>query len=347
MQKRLRIVASGRVQGVFFRASVKRVADEYGALGFARNLPDGKVEIVAEGDVPALRKLLDWCYRGSLLAHVDSLFFDWQECIDEFDKFDVELDAGGFVSDKIHALTNLGRRALDRVDKTVNENELAKKIPRHVAIIPDGNRRWARERALPVWKGHQEGIERTKDLIKAANKYGVNHMTFWGFSTENWSRPKEEVGWIMQALVRGVREFGKELLKNSTGFRHFGRKDRLSRQLNDEISKLERETAKFKNKKLALAIDYGGRDEITRAVKNVNGEITEEKLSAALDTGDFPDPDLIIRTSGEQRTSGMMPWQGVYSELYFSPLHYPDFTAKEFAYALDEYTARNRRFGSS
>jgi undecaprenyl diphosphate synthase len=347
INKRIHILISGRVQGVFFRASAKRVADHYAIVGYAKNLQAGTVEIVAEGPVPALRKLLDWCYRGSLMAHVDSLNFKWLEATGEFSGFLVELDKSGFVADKVHALTNLGRRVLDRVDKSVNKEP--PKIPKHVVVIPDGNRRWARERGLPVWQGHKEGMERTKELVRAANEHGVKHMTFWGFSTENWSRPKEEIDWIMKALAQGIREFTSELLGNNIGFIHLGRKDRLPGELNRELALLEDKTRNFSDKSLALAIDYGGRDELVRAIQKMseaNQPTSQEAISSSLDTKNLPDPDLIIRTSGEQRTSGIMPWQGVYSELYFSPMHYPDFGQQEFAYALAEYAARERRRGS-
>ena len=342
------------MQGVFFRASAKRVAEEHGVTGYAKNLPDGKVEIVAEGSVAALRKLLDWCYRGSVLAHVDSLAFDWLPASGEYERFEVIMDEGGFVSDKIHALTNLSRRVLDRVDKKVDKlvdvKDQVKSIPKHVVIIPDGNRRWAKERGLQAWQGHQEGVRRTKELLKSANKHGLSHMTFWCFSTENWSRSKDEVTWLMSTFVKLVRELGSSLVKEKIGFRHLGRKDRISKDLLKELQNVEEKTAQFTDRKFALALDYGGRDEITRAVaklNKLNKPTDEQSISEELDTSGFPDPDLIIRTSGEQRISGMMPWQGVYSELYFTPVHFPDFTDTEFAYALEEYAARNRRFGGS
>ncbi|HEY4504301.1 MAG TPA: polyprenyl diphosphate synthase [Candidatus Paceibacterota bacterium] len=351
--KRLKILIGGRVQGVFFRAAAKRVADEYGVAGYAKNLPDGMVQIIAEGSIPALRKLLDWCYRGSVLAHVDSLSFDWLPASAEYERFNVIMDEGGFVSDKIHALTNLGRRVLNRVDhkmdKTVVVKSQTSSVPKHVVIIPDGNRRWAREKGLETWQGHQEGIKRAKELIKVAEKHGITHLTLWGFSTENWSRSKEEVDWLMNAFARSIKEFGVDLIKSKVGFKHFGRKDRLNNTLISGIRYLEHKTAQFTERKFAMALDYGGRDEIMRAAKKAseNGGVSEGNIAKELDTAGFPDPDLIIRTSGEQRTSGVMPWQSVYSELYFSPVHFPDFSEVEFGYALEEYTARNRRFGGS
>ncbi|HEY4493149.1 MAG TPA: polyprenyl diphosphate synthase [Candidatus Paceibacterota bacterium] len=353
-EKRLHILVTGRVQGVFYRASAKRVADQHGLTGFAKNLPDGRVEIMAEGSEAGLRALLDWCYRGSLLANVDSLFFEWQEMSDTplhqgsaGHGFEISREDGSLIVDQVHALTNLGRRVLNKVDKKVEQAVL--KVPKHVVIIPDGNRRWARERGLLPWEGHKEGMERTKELLKAAPTMGVTHMTFWGFSTENWSRPAEEVGWLMSAFTRAVKELGKELIKNKTAFRHLGRKDRLDPKLLTSLTDLENKTAHFKDKTFSMALDYGGRDEIARAISKLdkqNKPTNEQTISEALDTVGLPDPDLIIRTSGEQRLSGIMPWQGTYAELYFTPLHFPDFTADQLALALADYGNRQRRFGA-
>lgn len=345
MTKRIHILASGRVQGVFFRASAKRVADTHGLTGYARNLPDGQVEIVAEGDESGLRALLDWCYRGSLLANVDGLSFDWRDAIGEFQTFQVSRSDGSLIVDQVHAMTNLGRRVLNKVDRKVEE--VVHKVPKHVVIIPDGNRHWANEHGEPFWKGYQEGMERTKELLRAGSEAGIPHMTLWGFSTENWSRPEEEVGWLMKAFTQAVTDLRSELIAQKTSFRHLGRKDRLSPELAHGISELERETAHFTDKTFSMALDYGGRDEIVRAAQKASeqGVLDDKSLSQALDTVGLPDPDLIIRTSGEQRLSGIMPWQGVYAELYFTPLHFPDFTADQFSIALADYAGRQRRFG--
>lgn len=348
-EKALHMIVSGRVQGVFYRATAKRIADQHGLVGFAGNLPDGRVEILAEGNEAGLRALLDWCYRGSLLANVTGLSYDWKEVTNTYEKFEVSRDDGSMVIDQVHALTNLGRRVLNRVDKKVEKvvQTSTAKVPRHVVIIPDGNRRWARERGLKPWEGHAEGLQRTKELIKAASDAGVENLTMWGFSTENWSRPQDEVSWLMTAFAKGIRDIGKELIKNKVAFRHIGRKDRFDPVLREALLDLEGKTAQFKDRTYTVALDYGGRDEIVRAANKLSeaGEVTEDKISEALDTAGLPDPDLIIRTSGEQRLSGIMPWQGVYAELYFTPLHFPDFAPSEFALALADYGNRQRRFG--
>lgn len=347
MKKQVRILISGRVQGVFFRANAKRVADSYGLVGFTKNLRDGRVEIVGQGKENALRALLDWCYRGSLLAHVDSLSIEWQEVdsINQYRKFTIERDETNIIADKIHALTNLGRRVLNRVDKAVEKNEI--NLPKHIVIIPDGNRRWAKERGLASWQGHKKGLDRTKEILKTANEMGIKYITMWGFSTENWDRPKEEVSWLMEAFTKAIKDLGKDLIENQTSFRHLGRKDRLDKELAKNISELEEKTKHFIGKTFSIALDYGGRDEIVRAANKAleNGEVNEKNMTESMDTAGIPDPDLIIRTSGEQRLSGMFPWQSTYAELYFTPLHFPDFSSDQFKLALADYSSRERRFG--
>ena len=346
MSKRLKILISGRVQGVFFRASAKHVADAHGLVGYARNLPDGRVEIMTEGSEAGLRALLDWCYRGSLLAHVGSLSFDWQEVTGEYGQFQISRDDGSLIIDQVHALTNLGRRVLSRVDRKAEQ--VVAKVPRHVVIIPDGNRRWAREHSKQPWDGHNEGLERFKELVRGLDSGDIKHLTFWAFSTENWKRATDEVSFLMSALRKTIKELRTELMEKKVRFRHIGRRDRLSPEIVKDLTTLEQDTAHFDNKNITIALDYGGRDEILRAVNKMKlkeGEIGGQEFTAALDTSDLPDPDLIIRTSGEQRLSGMMPWQGTYAELYFTPLHFPDFTPAQFALALADYNHRQRRFG--
>ncbi len=348
MKKRIYILISGRVQGVFFRATAKRIGDNHGLVGFARNLRDGRVEIQAEGEESGLRALLDWCYRGSLLSNVDSLSFEWQEVNENelFNKFEILRDDKNLIVDQVHAITNLGRHVLNRVDKSVEI--IASKLPKHLVIIPDGNRRWAKERGLFSWQGHKEGLERTKELLKSVEKKGINYVTFWCFSTENWSRSTDEVNWLMNVFTKAVKDLGKELIKSKTSFRHLGRKDRLDKNLVKGLIELEEKTKQFQGKTFALALDYGGRDEILRAVNKINETdiVNEENMTNAMDTAGLPDPDLIIRTSGEQRLSGMFPWQGTYAELYFTPLHFPDFTSDQLNLALADYANRQRRFGN-
>ncbi|QQR50282.1 di-trans,poly-cis-decaprenylcistransferase [Candidatus Nomurabacteria bacterium] len=343
MHQELHILVSGRVQGVLFRRATKRVADEYGIVGTSRNLPDGRVEIIAQGDEARLRKLLDWCYRGSLLSHVHGLSYEWRDVTKTYTRFGIERVADDYLLDKKEALKHLAKRAFGRVEKEV---EIL--FPKHVAIIPDGNRRWAKEQGYPSWRGHQEGIERLREIVKILPELDVTHLTFWGFSTENWKRSEQEVSWLMAATKSEFEKLENEFIKSKICFHHFGRKDRLSPEIVTLFDSLESKTKDIGQKHFAIALDYGGRDEILRAVEKIKGtkEITdEENFSNALDTQGFPDVDLIIRTSGEQRLSGIFPWQGVYAELYFTPLHFPDFTPGELKLAIEDYTLRQRRFG--
>lgn len=344
-QKRVRISVSGRVQGVFFRATAKRIAGVHGLVGYAKNLPDGRVEIVAEGSEPGLRALVDWCYRGSLLAHTTALSYEWESATGEFTEFEIMRD-GSLLKDQFHALTNLGNRALRRADREIAETFL--NPPKHIVIIPDGNRRWAEERGLQPWEGYQQGAQRIRELSKVVEQAGIECVTFWGFSTDNWSRSPEQVDWLMKSFARELEDLRGRLVKSKVAFRHLGRKDRLDANLLGVLARLEDETRRFTGKTVAIALDYGGRDELVRALRKAVGSdgVTEADVTEALDTAGMPDPDLIIRTSGEQRLSGMMPWQGVHAELYFTALHFPDFTTQQLSFALADYANRQRRFGA-
>lgn len=221
-------------------------------------------------------------------------------------------------------------------------------LPKHLVIIPDGNRRWARKQGLPVWRGHQKGMQRTKELLKELQKSGVQYCTWWGFSTENWDREPREVQQLMRIFEKTLSELARDAHKNKIQFRHFGRKDRLPKPLATKIAKLEKATASYDDFHFGLALDYGGHDELIRAFKKIQKEgheASEESITSALDTFGFPDPDLIIRTGGEQRVSGIMPWQAVYAELYFEKALYPDFDTAKLQKALAEFSKRERRFG--
>ncbi len=229
------------------------------------------------------------------------------------------------------------------------------KVPDHIAMILDGNRRWARSRGLLPWEGHRAGYEAIKKVAKAARQMGVHTFTIWAFSTENWSRPKEEIDAILDLLRKGLVEFLKEAKRDKVRLVHLGRKDRFPKDVAELLARVEKETAHFDKNILNLALDYGGRDEILRAVKSivkdgVSPEKIDENLFASyLDTKGqpYPYPDLFIRTSGEQRTSGYLPWQMVYAEYYFEEDHLPDFTPEKLKEAILDYSRRRRRFGGN
>jgi undecaprenyl diphosphate synthase len=226
-------------------------------------------------------------------------------------------------------------------------------LPRHVALICDGNRRWARERGLSIEEGHRAGMERVKELARHARKRGISTLTLWGFSTENWKRRLSEVRSIMKIFREAIDDMEQELHNEKVRLIHLGRKDRLPRALMRRIEEVEKATRKYSRFFLNIAVDYGGRDEILRAVRKAlkrrikPEELTEERFGELLDTAGqpFPNPDLIIRTSGELRTSGYLPWQAVYAEWVFAPQYLPAFTVRHFEAALREFSRRERRFG--
>jgi len=228
-------------------------------------------------------------------------------------------------------------------------------LPQHIGIMIDGNRRWARKRGLPPFEGHRKGIQRVEEIIKYAYNKGIKILTLYGFSTENWKRSSKEVNFLMNLFEKYVRKGLKEEQKKDKKyyiqFRHIGRKDRLPKHLVELLKELEKATKKNSQMVVNVAIDYGGRDEVTRAVKKIvrkklkPEEINEEVLMKNLDTNDLPDVDFVIRTSGEMRLSNFLPLQAAYAELYFPKIYWPDFDKKQFDLALEEFKKRERRFG--
>jgi undecaprenyl diphosphate synthase len=229
------------------------------------------------------------------------------------------------------------------------------KIPNHIAIIPDGNRRWARARGLHTFDGHKRGFDRATELGRAARDWGVHTVTLWGFSTENWDRTKEEINYLMKLYEKLVDDYLQEAKENKVKLVHLGRKDRLPKVLLKKIAQAEEETRDNGKYIMNVALDYGGHDDIIRAVKKmiedkVKPEDVNKKLfEKYLDTKDQPYPyvDLMIRTSGEQRTSGFLLWQSEYNEFYWECGHFPDFTPNKLKEAILDYSRRRRRFGGN
>jgi undecaprenyl diphosphate synthase len=342
MLSRLEIHITGRVQGVRFRAAAKKKADSLQLTGYVKNTDRGHVELVAEGEKDNLTLLMTWCLDGPILAKVASVNATWAKHTNEYTDFSLIRSNKGFIVDQIKALSNLGKSYLELPKDTI--------VPGHIAIIPDGNRRWAKERGLFTIEGHKRGFENLVQLSRAARKLGVRYLTIWAFSTENWNRAEEEVSYLMK-LAGALKSYEKDLHQDRVRFRHLGRKDRLPTQVLDLITRFEEATKDYDSYFLNVAFDYGGQDEILRAIKKANdnginiSEMTSEQFSLLLDTGECPEPDLIIRTSGEQRLSGLMAWQSVYAELFFSPVHFPDFDEFRLQDAILEFSRRNRRFG--
>ena len=230
-----------------------------------------------------------------------------------------------------------------------------RKIPVHVAIIMDGNGRWAKRRALPSTAGHVQGARTVEQILEDADHMGIRYLTVYAFSTENWSRPDSEVKALMNLLRTYMKTSLAKCAKNNVRIRVIGDKSRLDKDLQASIANLERETASNTGIGFQIAINYGSRDEMVRAVqaaaqKVKDGElrpedITENFLSDSLDTCGIPDPDLLIRTGGEQRISNFLLWQTAYSELYFCDAAWPDFNKAELEKAVDAFNHRERRYG--
>lgn len=224
-------------------------------------------------------------------------------------------------------------------------------IPHHVAIIMDGNRRWAKKRGLPAFKGHERGAERFKEIAKACDDLGVKILTVFAFSTENWKRSKLEVDFLMNLLFKILKEEAKFFKKNNIKFNVIGQVERLPKKVKELALSVMEETRNNKKGIVNIAISYGGRQEILDAAKKITKEkiepekINEKVFSEHLYTEGQPDVDLLIRTSGEMRLSGFLPWQAVYAELYFLPKMWPEFTKQDLKKAIKEYQRRQRRFG--
>jgi undecaprenyl diphosphate synthase len=235
---------------------------------------------------------------------------------------------------------------------TQNEQAEISSIPTHVAIIMDGNVRWAEGRHLSRLKGHRAGTENIRRVIEAIGKSGVKYLTLYAFSTENWLRPKSEVKELMQILASVIGRETKEMHKRGIRLRHLGRLDRLPGKLQEEVLKSVELTKNNDKMTLSVAFDYGGRAEIIEATKRmlrekVSPEAVDEALvSSYLYTAGIPDPDLIIRTAGEMRLSNFLLWQSAYSEYYFTPVFWPDFDTEEVKKALLAYSQRGRNFGA-
>ncbi|MFQ6059127.1 MAG: isoprenyl transferase [Anaerolineae bacterium] len=233
----------------------------------------------------------------------------------------------------------------------MEERQTLTKIPKHVAIIMDGNGRWAQARGLPRLAGHRAGTENIRRVLEACVEYGVEILTLWAFSTENWARPEEEVRGLMRILEQTIKRELHELHRQGVQLRHIGRLDRLSPRLQEQVRHAIELTKDNDRITLNVAFDYGGRAEIVQAVRRIIAdgvrpeEVDEALISRYLYTAGQPDPDLIIRTSGEMRLSNFMIWQGAYAEYYSTPTYWPDFDKEELYRALLAYSQRERRFG--
>jgi len=339
--KEMEIEVHGRVQGIMFRKIIGDFCREHGLKGFVRNKEDGSVNILVQGNKKELEEFLSWINKSPGFSKITGMKYSLRDAGKEYEEFKIVKDKG-FIADKARSLINFGKFLI---------GDGKSEVPNHVAIIPDGNRRWAKEKGYEGSFGHYKAgaYDNIEELFREAKDLGVGYMSIWGFSTENWKRNKKEIEAVFNVVLNGVEKFRKDAQKNKIRFRHIGRKDRLPKNLVLELKKLEEETKDYEDFNVQLCLDYGGRDEIVRAVNKIlksgKKEISEEDFVKNLDSDGIPDPDFIIRTSGENRMSGFMPYQGAYAELYFADVHFPDFGAKELRKAIKEFGDRQRRFG--
>lgn len=229
------------------------------------------------------------------------------------------------------------------------------KIPEHIAIILDGNGRWAQKRGLPRNLGHRKGAINLKDITNSANKLGVKQLTVYAFSTENWNRPKDEVEYLMKTPVRYYKRYKRKIFESDIKITFIGRRDRFSKEFLEVLLEIEEKTKNHKGIVLNIACDYGSKDEIVNAVKQIVNdvndnklsvdEITEEIITKNLYTKGMLPIDLLIRTSGEVRLSNFLLWQLAYSEFYFTETYWPDFDEEELVKAIKSYQNRDRRYG--
>ena len=228
-------------------------------------------------------------------------------------------------------------------------------IPNHVAIILDGNGRWAKAKGMPRNYGHIQGAKTVEEICEVAYKMGIQYLTVYAFSTENWNRPKDEVDALMKLLRNYMKNCLKTAEKNNMCVRIIGEKSRLDDDIRERIEELEEATKNNTGLHFTIAINYGGRDELVRAARKVAEkvaggelkaeEITEDVINQHLDTAGLPDPDLLIRTCNEQRISNFLLWQLAYTEFYFTPVPWPDFSKEELEKAVEAYNHRDRRYG--
>ncbi len=230
---------------------------------------------------------------------------------------------------------------------------MEKNIPLHLGIILDGNRRWARAKGLSTIEGHRRGFFQVKKIARHAYKRGIKILTVYAFSTENWQRSKEEVNYLMRLFKLFVNKELTELIESGIKINFFGRIEDFDKKMQKDIERAQAKSKAGQAGVFNVCLSYGGRDEIVRAVKKIAKQqipaekINEQLIADNLDSAGLPDPDMIIRTSGEQRLSGFLTWQSVYSELYFPSKHWPDFDTKDLDEAITQYQKRNRRFGGN
>lgn len=342
----IELVVSGRVQGVYYRKTIQLYAQQNNINGFVENLKNGSVHIIASGTLQNLETFIQLCKKGSFFSRVKNIErIDHTTYPETYQAFSIRKTAA-FLPDQVRSFSRLITDIMTKTDTTTTKQMVT---PKHVVIIPNGNRTWAKKQGLQGWAGYHETYKNLDSIMKEAKELGIAHMTLWGFSTENWKRSAEETKELFKVVLLFLKQIEKKLISEKIQFNHLGRKDRLPKDILETITRLEKATQSFTEKSINLALDYGGRDEIIRAINTAlqsgKKEITEEEFSGLLDTKNIPDPDLIIRTANEKRMSGMMPWQATYAEYYFADIYFPEFTGEELRKAVIDFSTRKRTFG--
>jgi len=337
----LEMTVKGRVQGIGFRKLIEQHAKEHKIKGSVSNTEDGSVKIISSGRKDNLDDFSLWVRSNPGFSKIEIVEENWKKPSEVPKDFRI-VKKHSFLNDKFKSFLNL-----------VKHFFLKKygKPPIHIAIIPDGNRRWARKKALMPSMGHVKATDNNSlfSIFEEAKKFGVKYFSIWGFSTENWKRNEDEKNFLFNLLLKNVKKSIRGARKYKIMIRHVGRKDRLPKKLVKELGILEEKTKNYTGFTVLLCLDYGGRDEILRAVnkiiKDKKKKIDEKTFSDYLDTAGIPDPDLVIRTSGEKRLSGFMPFQASYSEIYFVKKYFPDFSRKDLRKVIKNFMNRERRFG--
>jgi undecaprenyl diphosphate synthase len=341
MNVTVRIVIRGRVQGVFMRKWIKRYADNHELFGTVENKKDGSVEVYVFGTQEKIDTAVEVFKKGSVLSKVQDIkVFPVKSALFSSNSFTILYGSSSYIIDKAKAFLCLVKNTFTRTVEYAH-------IPKHLVIIPDGNRRYAMRRKWLPTAGHTHGARRMGELVEYAFDHGVTHLTVWGFSTENWKRSKEEIDSLMKLFLHAMDQYEALCHKHTIRFYHFGRKDRIPEVLRTRMEVLSAATMYYGERHIAFAIDYGGMDEIIRAVEQVQEKrLHADAIVNCTDSAVFPPVDLVIRTGGEMRTSGILPLATLYAEYYFSSKYFPDFTTKHLHVAFKEFEKRKRRFGA-
>lgn len=345
--EQLEIIIKGEFWNKDSLMSVSNLAQNINLRGYM-DINDDSIELILQGSKNSLEEMLLWVQKGSFMKSIKSMSYSYLDMKVKFDKFQIKNES--ILSKASNAIKKFKYEPIDMEKMDLD----FQKIPKHITIIPDGNRRWAREKNLHPWIGHMQ-ITKNKsklmEMFEVASKIGIEYITFWAFSTDNWKRDHKEV----EMLLGMMRDFADEMLEEGKSrnirYRHIGRRDRLPSDILGKIDKLVENTKDNSGICIQFAIDYGGKDEIVRGVNKIIEEgvkkVDVEIMNKYIDSGLLPPPDLIIRTGGERRTSGVMMWHSDYSELYFTNLMFPDFDAYAMIDAVRDYEKRVRRFGGT